>query len=216
MSTNVVGMKLHSSGWCGSNRSSSGGSHRLERARDARARSERPGALDREERARVVGVERVAVGVGEHDVRRELADAVGDRDERIAVDLERVVAEVEAARTRRRARPPRARPRRGGSPSRARPSGPAPSRARRTRRARRRRARARAHRRRPAVVTAIAPPARQTKSAECAPITSSLRLTRLRPGVATARRSSRAPRPRRSPASSRRSAQSASPSSTGG
>ena len=144
MSTNVVGVKLQSSGWCGSKRRSSGGVHRLERARDARAGRQRARALDREERDRVVRVERVAVGVRDEHVGRELADPVGDRDERVPVDLERVVAEVEALERRRRARPRPAPPRRGGSPSRARPSGPAPSRARPTRPARRRRARARA------------------------------------------------------------------------
>ena len=44
----------------------------------------------------MVGVERVAVGVGEEHVGCELADAIGDRDECFGVDLERVVAEVEA------------------------------------------------------------------------------------------------------------------------
>ena len=69
---------------------------RLERARDTRAGGERARPLDGVERDRVVGVERVAVGVRDEHVRRGLADPVGDRDERVLVDLERVVAEIEA------------------------------------------------------------------------------------------------------------------------
>ena len=49
------------------------------------------------------------------------------------------------------------------------------------------------------VVTAIAPPARQTKSAECAPTTSRRRLTSRPPAAGTVRRPSRGPRPRRTP-----------------
>ena len=80
----------------------------VERARYAGAGGERAGALDCEERRGVVGVERVAVGVRDEDVGRERADPVGDLDERVPVDLERVVAEVEALelRAERRRRPP--------------------------------------------------------------------------------------------------------------
>ena len=45
----------------------------------------------------MVGVERVGVGVRDEHVGRELADRVGDREQRVGVDLERVVAEVQAA-----------------------------------------------------------------------------------------------------------------------
>ena len=68
----------------------------LERARDARAGGERTGLLDGEERGRVVRVEGVAVRVREDDVGSERADPVGDRDERVAVDLEGIVPEIEA------------------------------------------------------------------------------------------------------------------------
>ena len=68
----------------------------LERACDPCAGCERPGALDGEERDGMVGVERIPIRVGDQHVRRELADAVGDRCKRNAVDLERVVAEVKA------------------------------------------------------------------------------------------------------------------------
>ena len=44
----------------------------------------------------MVGVERIAVRVRDEHVGRVLPDPVGDRDERLAVDLERVVAEIEA------------------------------------------------------------------------------------------------------------------------
>ncbi len=100
MSTNVVGVKLHSSGWWGSNRNSAGGRDRLERARHSGAGGEPAGAVDRVVGDRVIGVERVGVGVGDEHVGRELADPVGDQTEAVAVDLERVVAEVEAVERR--------------------------------------------------------------------------------------------------------------------
>ena len=83
------------------------GLYGLERARNPCSRSQCAGPLDREERTCVVRVERIAIRVGQHDVRRELTDAVGDRDECFTVDLQGVVAEVEAlelgAERRRRA-----------------------------------------------------------------------------------------------------------------
>ena len=48
----------------------------------------------------MVGVEGVGVGVRDEDVGRELADRFGDRQQRVAVDRQRVVAEVEAAEAR--------------------------------------------------------------------------------------------------------------------
>ena len=188
----------------------------LERARDARAGGERASLLDGEEGGRVVRVERVAIGVRDQHVGCERADAVGDRDERVPVDLERIVAEIEALElgAERGRRPLRLAvpdllhaldglslllPELAGLAALA--------------------VGEREHARRPAVrrsSTAIAPPARQTKSAECAPITRSF----LRHDAPASRRdcptiisrisSSSNPAPRR------RSAQSASPSSTGG
>jgi hypothetical protein len=52
------------------------------------------GPFDSEERGRVVGVEG-ARSVRDDDVGSERADAIGDRDERVAVDLEGIVAEIE-------------------------------------------------------------------------------------------------------------------------
>ena len=46
MSTNVVGVKLHSSGWCGSNRNSAGGVTVANALGDAGAGGERAGAVD--------------------------------------------------------------------------------------------------------------------------------------------------------------------------
>ena len=77
MSTNVVGVKLHSSGWWGSNRKNSGGDGR-ERALHAGAGGEAAGAADGGVGDRVVGVEGVGVGVGDEHVGGELADLVGD------------------------------------------------------------------------------------------------------------------------------------------
>ena len=55
----------------------------------------------------MVRVERIGVGVGDQHIGREFPDPFGDRDQRVPVDLERVVAEVEAlelrAQRRRRA-----------------------------------------------------------------------------------------------------------------
>ena len=67
-----------------------------ERARNARARSQRASLLDGEEGSCVVRVERVAIGVRDQHVGCELANSVGDRDERVPVDLERIVAEIQA------------------------------------------------------------------------------------------------------------------------
>ena len=143
MSTNVVGVKLHSSGWWGSKRNSAGGLIVLKALLHAGAGGERAARSVDGEGDRVVGVERVAVGVGDDHVGGELADRVDEPVERLAVDLERVVAEVEAAE----ARAERGRRRLGlgvaDAASRSRPSGPPPSTARRTRRARRRTARSR-------------------------------------------------------------------------
>src|SRR3954464_2859572 len=91
MSTNVVGVKLHSSGWWGSNRNRAGGrvaaepartpppaararrrAGRGERAPDSRAGREAARAVDRGVSDRVVGVERVRVGVRDEDVGPEL------------------------------------------------------------------------------------------------------------------------------------------------
>ena len=102
MSTNVVGVKLQSSGWCGSKRSSSGGSTISNAlatpapAASARARSTAKNACAW---SGLNGSRSVCVS---SDVGLELADQVGDADERVLVDLERVVAEVEARRSRRR------------------------------------------------------------------------------------------------------------------
>ncbi len=70
---------------------------RPERARDARARRQRTRTVHRGVRHRMIGVERVGVRVGDQDVGRELADRVGDRQQLVAADLQRVVAEVQAA-----------------------------------------------------------------------------------------------------------------------
>ena len=217
MSTNDVGVKLQSSGWCGSKRRSSGGWNGPPNAlavpapaASARARSTARNALAW---SGLNGSRSVCVS--EH-VRRELADLVGER------------AQARPCR-------PRAGSRRGRGTRRSAPSAaaarsaspwrisftrstvcPAPSRARPTRPARRRRARARARCRR----RASSPRSRRRRARrsrrECAPITSSRLLTSpasLRECVDDHRRG---PRPRRSRASSSRSAQSASPSSTGG
>src|SRR3954468_6067570 len=107
MSTCTVGVKLHSSGWWGSNRNSCGGlivGNALEapapaaraRARATAARATgwagvegAAGAVDRRVGDRMVRVEGVDVGVGDQDVGRELADGVGDPQERVIVDLQR-------------------------------------------------------------------------------------------------------------------------------
>ena len=68
----------------------------LERARNARARSQRASPLDGEEGSCVVRVERIAIGVRDQHIGCELANSVGDRDERVPVDLERIVAKIEA------------------------------------------------------------------------------------------------------------------------
>ena len=83
------------------------------RAADARARGERPRPDDRRVRDRMVGVERIGVGVRDEHVGLELADRLDQDLEPVAVDVERVVAEVERLElgAERRARP--ARPRRG-------------------------------------------------------------------------------------------------------
>ena len=97
MSTNVVGVKLQSSGWWGSNSSNSGGSTTSNAlgtpAPAARARARHSTAKNA---AAWSGLNGYVIGVREENVRRERADPVGDGDEGFAVDLERVVAEVEA------------------------------------------------------------------------------------------------------------------------
>jgi hypothetical protein len=70
---------------------------RVERARDAGAGGEAARAVDGGVGDRMVGVERVGVGVRDQHVGREGADRVGDREQRVSVDLQRVVAEVQAA-----------------------------------------------------------------------------------------------------------------------
>ena len=100
MSTNVVGMKLHSSGWWGSKRKNSGGvivANALGTPAPAarlRARSTAAWATG------MVRVERVGVGVGDEHVGGELADHLGDLLQRRRVDLQRVVAEIEAVEVR--------------------------------------------------------------------------------------------------------------------
>ena len=115
MSTCTVGVKLHSSGWWGSNRNSCGGLIVANALGDAGARGEAARAVDGGVGDRVVGVERVGVGVGDQHVGRELADRVGDPQQRVVVDLQRVVAEIQAAEGRAEVRRRRPRPRRGGS-----------------------------------------------------------------------------------------------------
>jgi hypothetical protein len=72
----------------------------------------RPQAIDRDEGDRMVRLNG-SIGVGDEHVGREGADGVGDLVERVGVDLQQVVAEVQAAEARpaRRRQP---RPRRGG------------------------------------------------------------------------------------------------------
>ncbi len=108
MSTNVVGVKLHSSGWWGSKRNSAGGVIVAKALCTPAPAASAARAVDRGEGDRVIGVERVAVGVRDEHVGRELADRVGDPVERFGVDLQRVVAEVEAAEARAERPPPAA------------------------------------------------------------------------------------------------------------
>ena len=68
----------------------------LERAGHAGAGGEAARPVDRGVGDRVVGVERIGIGVGDQHVGRELADLVRDQLEAVAVDVQRVVAEVEA------------------------------------------------------------------------------------------------------------------------
>ena len=101
MSRKTVGVKLQSSGWCGSKSRSSGGWNGPPKALavpGAGGQGARP--LDRDVRLRVIRVERIAVGVSEQQVRSEVADPRGERGETGPVDLERVVAEVEALERR--------------------------------------------------------------------------------------------------------------------
>ena len=79
MSTNVVGVKLHSSGWWGSNRNSAGGVTVPNALATPAPAASAARAVDRGVGDRVVGVERVGVGVGDQHVGRELADLVGDQ-----------------------------------------------------------------------------------------------------------------------------------------
>ena len=95
MSTNVVGVKLQSSGWCGSNSRSSGGLT-VSKALGTPAPAASARARSTAKNAGVVGVERIAVRVRDDRVRRKLPNTVGNGDEALAVDLERIVAEVEA------------------------------------------------------------------------------------------------------------------------
>ena len=97
MSTKVVGVKLHSSGWWGSNRKNSRRADGGERALHTGPGGEAAGAADGGVGDRMVGVEGIGVGVGDQHVGGELADLVGDPLQRVAVDLQRVVAEVQAA-----------------------------------------------------------------------------------------------------------------------
>ena len=48
----------------------------------------------------MIGVERVGVGVRDQHLRRKLPDALGDQAQCVGVDLERIVAEVEARELR--------------------------------------------------------------------------------------------------------------------
>ena len=95
MSTKVVGVKLQSSGWCGSNRNRSGGEIVRNALLTPGARGERARADDGLVGDRMVGVERIGVGVRDDHVGLELADRLDDDLEPLAVDVERVVAEVE-------------------------------------------------------------------------------------------------------------------------
>ena len=140
------------------------------------------------ERNRVIGVERVVIGVRDDHIRTELTDLVGEPDQITALDLQRVVAEIETPE------PGPERRRRALGLAMTNPLdvldrlvGIAPQLPRLAPLA----VRERDHVRRPpaAVATAMAPPARQTKSASCAPMTSK-RLA----AVAVTLRSSLAPR----------------------
>ena len=114
MSTNVVGVKLQSSGWCGSKRSSSGGvivANALATPAPA-ARAAR--ALDGDEGGRVVRVERVAVGVRDDHVGRELADRVDERRQRRRRRPRAGSRRSRGSGSSRRARPRRAPPPRAG------------------------------------------------------------------------------------------------------
>src|SRR5690606_516676 len=72
----------------------------LERARHPGPRGEQPGLLHDVVSDRVVGVERVHEGVREHDVGRLVAEDLYQAFHGGVVDLERVVAEVEAEEPR--------------------------------------------------------------------------------------------------------------------
>ena len=73
MSTNMVGVKLHNSGWWGSNRNSAGGLI-VAKALRTPAPAASTGAVHCAVCDRVIGVERVGVGVRDQQVGRELAD----------------------------------------------------------------------------------------------------------------------------------------------
>ena len=96
MSTNVVGVKLQSSGWWGSNSSSWGGAI-VSKALSTPAPP--ASARARSTAAKATGWSGLkgSVGVGDDHIGGELADRVGETGQRLALDLERVVAEIEAA-----------------------------------------------------------------------------------------------------------------------
>ena len=176
MSRNVVGVKLHSSGWCGSNSSSSGGRIVVKALATPAPAGQATRPLDCGVGDRMIRVERVAVSMCDDDVGRGLDDqshvsrstaapldhAAGSRRDRAA---ERRTEQARGSGRLRMAicltrstvwsgsfhsSPDSPRSPYESATTRALP----PS----------------------AVVTAMAPAARQTKSAEWAPITSSLRL----------------------------------------
>ena len=114
MSTNVVGVKLHSSGWCGSNSSSWGGwivSKALSTPAPAASARARSTAAKATGWSGLNGSRSVWVTITSGASSRI---ASVSRGQRLALDLERVVAEVEAAEVGAQRAPRPAPPRRGG------------------------------------------------------------------------------------------------------
>src|SRR5579875_4083837 len=81
-----------------------GRAHRLKGAANAGSGGEAARPSDRGVRDRVVRVEGVGVGVGDKRIGRELADLVGDPLKCRPIDLERIVAQVQAAEVRAQVR----------------------------------------------------------------------------------------------------------------
>ena len=69
--------------------------HDLKRALHAGAGGQTAGSDDRRMGDWMVGVEGIRVGVGDQHVGGELADLIRDLGQPIAIDLERIVAEVQ-------------------------------------------------------------------------------------------------------------------------